>query len=72
MFLETRNKVSREQYDEHKALYPSVENLQEGITQLVKTNKKLKNLKFKLWAREMEAKLKERHEENASNQSSDG
>ena len=33
-----KNNPSRELYEEHKALYPSLENLQPGITQLIQTN----------------------------------
>ena len=62
MFVETRFKVSREQYDEPKALYPSLEDLQPGVSQSLQANKNLRNLKFKMWAKEMQEKL-QRHKE---------
>jgi hypothetical protein len=62
MFLENRAKVSREQYDEHKALYPSVDDLQKDITHEIQTNKKSKNLNFKFWFKQMSDKLEERIE----------
>ena len=60
MFLEFPNKVLREQYDDHKALYPSVEDMQEGITNKIEDNKSHNNLNFKLWFKEMDDKLQKR------------
>jgi hypothetical protein len=69
MFLEARAKLSREQYDENKALYPSVDDLQENISQQIQSNKKMKNLKFKLWCKEMGDKLDERIEPSSQRDS---
>lgn len=68
MFLENRAKVSREQYDEHKALYPSVDDLQNNTTAQIQSNKKHKNLNFKLWVKQMSDKLEERIEPVSYNQ----
>ena len=57
MFMEMRTNLSREQYDERKALYPSLDQLQPGITQQVTNNKNLNNLKFKLRAKGMDSKV---------------
>jgi hemerythrin superfamily protein len=58
MFLETRTNACREQYDDHKSLYPSVDNLIEGISDKIKENKESKNLKMKLWIREIQQNIK--------------
>mmetsp|Transcript_8720 Transcript_8720/g.9905 ORF Transcript_8720/g.9905 Transcript_8720/m.9905 type:complete len:94 (+) Transcript_8720:295-576(+) len=60
LFLEFSSKAVREQYDEHQALFPSVDDLQQDLTHKIQTNKDLKNLKFKLWVKEMSDKLKDR------------
>ena len=60
MFLEFPPKGAREQYDNHKALYPSLNDLEEGVTQEIQKNKKVKGLKFKLWFNEMNQKFSDR------------
>ena len=59
MFLEFPWKLIREN-NEHKALYPSLEELNEGVLHKIQANKNLKNLRFKIWAKEMNEKLKDK------------
>uniref|UniRef100_A0A7S3NV70 Uncharacterized protein n=1 Tax=Euplotes crassus TaxID=5936 RepID=A0A7S3NV70_EUPCR len=60
MFLEFPPKPAREQYDDHKALYPGLDELEEGITRKIELNKRLKGLKLKIWFQDMDKKLADR------------